>query len=193
MRCLVRDPGRLQGRDWERSVEVVAGDVLDRSSLITALKGCGSAYYLVHSMASGKGSFRDRDLQAAQHFASAAAAKLRSNELFISVVWAIDPEQLSNHLSSRHEVGDVLRSGSVPTTELRAAMIIGSGSASFEMLRSLVARLPVMVCPRWVSNRTQPIAVRSVLDYLIGCMEKPEPRQGRSSTSAVLIFLLIKK
>jgi uncharacterized protein YbjT (DUF2867 family) len=172
VRCLARDPNRLRGRNWEGPVEVVAGDVLDRASLVTAMKGCGTAYYLVHSMSSGTGSFRERDLRAAGNFASAAAEAHVERIIYLGGLGRRS-EQLSNHLSSRHEVGDVLRSGSVPTTELRAAMIIGSGSASFEMLRSLVSRLPVMVCPRWVANRTQPIAIRSVLAYLIGCMENP--------------------
>jgi uncharacterized protein YbjT (DUF2867 family) len=172
VRCLARDPNRLQGRNWEGPVEVVAGDVLDRDSLVKALGGCGTAYYLVHSMASGTGSFRERDLQAARNFASAAAEAHVERIIYLGGLGRRS-EQLSHHLSSRHEVGDVLRAGSVPTTELRAAMIIGSGSASFEMLRALVSRLPVMICPRWVSNRTQPIAIRSVLAYLVGCMESP--------------------
>src|SRR5271157_6496646 len=172
VRCLARDPNRLRGRNWEGPVAVVAGDVLDRASLVTSMKGCGTAYYLVHSMSSGTGSFRERDLRAAGNFASAAAEAHVERIIYLGGLGRRS-EQLSNHLSSRHEVGDMLRSGSVPTTELRAAMIIGSGSASFEMLRSLVSRLPVMVCPRWVANRTQPIAIRSVLAYLIGCMENP--------------------
>jgi uncharacterized protein YbjT (DUF2867 family) len=172
VRCLARDPNRLRGRKWEGSVEVFAGDVFDRASLVKALEDCGRAYYLVHSMASGTGSFRERDLDAARNFA-AAAAEVDLEQIIYLGGLGRRSDQLSTHLSSRHEVGDMLRSGSVPTTELRAAMIIGSGSASFEMLRSLVCRLPVMICPRWVSNRTQPIAIRSVLAYLIGCMENP--------------------
>ncbi len=134
VRCLARDPNRLRGREWEDYVEIVAGDILDRESLVSAMKGCGTAYYLVHSMASGTGSFRDRDLQGARNFASAASEAQIERILYLGGLGRRS-EQLSNHLSSRHEVGDVLRSGSVPTTELRAAMIIGSGSASFEMLR----------------------------------------------------------
>ncbi len=177
VRCLARDPNRLRGRAWERSVEVVAGDVADKDSIVNALQGCGTAFYLVHSMASGKGSFRDRDLEAAKNFADAAAVAHLERIIYLGGL-GNRSEQLSTHLSSRHEVGDVLRAGSTPTTELRAAMIIGSGSASFEMLRALVSRLPAMICPRWVSNRTQPIAIRSVLEYLIGCMETPETAGG---------------
>ena len=172
VRCLVRDPDRLRGRTWENSVEVVAGDVLDPSSLARAFEGCGAAYYLVHSMASGTGSFQERDLVAARNFAEAAAAAHLERIVYLGGLGRRS-ETLSHHLTSRHEVGDVLRAGSVPATELRAAMIIGSGSASFEILRSLVSRLPVMICPRWVANRSQPIAIQSVLAYLIGCMENP--------------------
>src|SRR5208337_1140001 len=146
VRCLARDPNRLRGRGWESQVEIVAGDVLDRESLGPALAGCRSAYYLVHSMAGGTGSFRDRDLRAAQNFAAAAGEVGLERIIYLGGLGRRD-EQPSKHLSSRHEVGEILRAGTVPTTELRAAMIIGSGSASFEMLRSLVKRLPVMVCP----------------------------------------------
>ncbi len=172
VRCLVRDANRLRGREWEGQVEIVVGDVLDGASLVPALAGCRAAYYLVHSMAGGTGSFRVRDLQAAQNFAAAAEAAGLERIIYLGGLGRRDA-QPSKHLSSRHEVGEILRAGRVPTTELRAAMIIGSGSASFEMLRSLVKRLPVMVCPRWVSNRTQPISIRSVLAYLVGCLETP--------------------
>ena len=177
VRCLTRDPNRLRGRGWEDRVEIVAGDVLDPGSLGPAMEGCGAAYYLVHSMAGGEGSFRDRDLQAARNFATAAAAAGLERIIYLGGLGRRS-ERLSKHLTSRHEVGDALRAGPVPTTELRAAMIIGSGSASFEMLRALVCRLPVMVCPRWVANRTQPISIRSVLAYLIGCLENPATAGG---------------
>ena len=172
VRCLARDPERLRGRDWTGEVEVVAGDVLDRGSLGPALAGCGAAYYLVHSMAAGEGSFCERDLRAARNFAAAAGEAGLDRVIYLGGLGRRS-ERLSTHLTSRHEVGDVLRGGPVPATELCAAMIIGSGSASFEMLRALVKRLPVMVCPRWVSNRTQPIAIGSVLAYLTGCLEQP--------------------
>ncbi|MDX2038712.1 MAG: SDR family oxidoreductase [Isosphaeraceae bacterium] len=172
VRCMVRDRNRLKGRRWEGAVEIVEGDVLDKPSLVRSLEGCGIAYYLVHSMASSAGSFREQDHDAAENFASAAAEAGVERIIYLGGL-GNRAERLSAHLASRHEVGDVLRAGSVPTTELRAAMIIGSGSASFEMLRSLVSRLPVMICPKWVSSRTQPIAIRSVLAYLIGCLENP--------------------
>ncbi len=170
VRCMVRDPNRLRGREWANQVEIVTGDVLDRPSLVPALRGCGTAFYLIHSMTAGTGAFRDCDLQAARNFADAASEAGVDRIVYLGGLGRRS-EKLSKHLTSRHEVGDVLRAGRVPTTELRAAMIIGSGSASFEMLRALVMRLPAMICPRWVANRTQPIAIRSVLAYLIGCME----------------------
>jgi uncharacterized protein YbjT (DUF2867 family) len=128
VRCVTRDPNRLRGRGWEDQVEVIAGDVLDPGSLGAAMEGCGAAYYLVHSMAGGEGSFRDRDLQAARNFAEAAAAAGLGRIIYLGGLGRRS-ERLSKHLTSRHEVGDALRAGPVPTTELRAAMIIGSGSA----------------------------------------------------------------
>ena len=173
VRCLARDKTRLRGRDWIEKVEVVAGDLLDLGSIDAAMKGCGTAYYLVHAMGSGEETFRERDIISARNFVGAAANAGVERIIYLGGLGRRS-DQLSTHLASRHEVGDILRQGTVPVTELRAAMIIGSGSASFEMLRALVMKLPVMVCPRWVKNRTQPIAIRNVLAYLIGCMETPE-------------------
>ena len=175
VRCLARDPRKLLGRGWGDQVEIVAGDVLERPALDQALAGCGAAYYLVHSMAGGERGFEERDRQGARNFADAAARAGVEHIIYLGGLGKRS-EALSAHLSSRHEVGDLLREGPVPTTELRAAMIIGSGSASFEMMRALVERLPVMICPRWVKTRSQPIAVRDVLSYLIGCLEVPETR-----------------
>ncbi len=179
VRCMARDPRKLSGREWTDQVEIVAGDVLDPESLSKALQGCGSAYYLVHSMVSnpGEGSFEDRDRRAAQLFAQAAAEAGVERIIYLGGLGK-RTDQLSKHLSSRHEVGDVLRAGSVPVTELRAAMIIGSGSASFEMMRAIVHRLPFMICPRWVKTKSQPIAIRDVLAYLVSCLENPETAGG---------------
>ncbi len=175
VRCLARDPRKLSGRGWGDGVEVVAGDVLDRDSLRPALVGCGVAYYLVHSMAGGERGFDERDRTAAGNFAEAAAEAGLEQIIYLGGLGKrADPQ--SAHLGSRHEVGDILRAGNVPTIELRAAMIIGAGSASFEMMRALVERLPVMICPRWVKTRSQPIAVRDVLTYLIGCLAIPGGR-----------------
>lgn len=172
VRCLARDPNRLRGRSWADRVEIVAGDLLDAESLKSALDGCRFAYYLVHAMGGGEKSFRELDLRSARNFALAAASARLERIVYLGGLGNRN-EQLSKHLSSRHEVGDELRRGATPTTELRAAMIIGSGSASFEMLRALVLRLPAMICPRWVNNRTQPIAICDVLSYLTGCLENP--------------------
>lgn len=178
LRCLARDPDRLRARAWAGRVEVVRGDVADRSSMDAAMTDCSAAYYLVHSMARGGGKFGEADRRAATIFAGAAESAGIERIIYLGGLGR-RLGQPSEHLRSRHEVAEVLRAGRVPVTELRAAMIIGSGSASFEMLRSLVKRLPVMVCPRWVENRTQPIAVRDVLEYLIGCLEEPATA-GRS-------------
>jgi len=172
VRCLARDPRRLSGRGWDEDprVEIVAGDVLDRGSVVEAMRGCRAAYYLIHSMLAGERKFEDQDRTAAENFAAAAAEAGLERVIYLGGLGK-RAEKLSPHLASRHEVGDVLRGGPVPVTELRAAMIVGSGSASFEMLRSLVSKLPLMVCPKWVEVRTQPVAIRDVLAYLIGCLE----------------------
>ena len=174
VRCLAREPRRLSGRGWDEDprVEIVQGDVLDRDSVRSAMQGCGAAYYLVHSMLSGEKSFESHDRVAAENFARGAEGAGLERVIYLGGLGR-KAEKLSPHLESRHEVGDVLRGGKVPVTELRAAMIVGSGSASFEMLRSLVSKLPVMICPKWVEVRTQPIAIRDVLAYLIGSLENP--------------------
>jgi uncharacterized protein YbjT (DUF2867 family) len=146
------------------------------------MEGCGRGLLPGPLDGRRRGHVPRADLRAARNFATAAAAAGLERIIYLGGLGRRS-ERLSKHLTSRHEVGDALRAGPVPTTELRAAMIIGSGSASYEMLRSLVTRLPVMVCPRWVSNRTQPISIRSVLAYLIGCLENPAT-VGAPSTSA---------
>jgi uncharacterized protein YbjT (DUF2867 family) len=179
VRCVARDPRRLSGRSWEAEerVEVVRGDVLEPDSLRLAMKGSQAAYYLVHSMLSGEAAFEDHDRRAAENFATAAGEAGVERVIYLGGLGR-RAQKLSPHLESRHEVGDVLRQGSVAVTELRAAMIVGSGSASFEMLRALVRKLPIMLCPRWVETRTQPIAIRDVLAYLIGCLETPGTSGG---------------
>lgn len=180
IRCLARDPRRLTCRDWASRAEIVSGDVMDRDSLRRALHGCSAAYYLVHAM-DRRGGFEQRDREAAANFASVADEVGLQRVIYLGGLGkrSHDDANVSAHLRSRHEVGDILRQGPVPVTELRAAMIIGSGSASFEIMRALVYRLPVMICPRWVVTRTQPIAVRDVLAYLVGCLQVPETAGGR--------------
>jgi uncharacterized protein YbjT (DUF2867 family) len=155
---MVRDPARLSV-----TAEAVRGDVLDAPSLARALSGVDAAYYLVHSMA-GTDDFGERDRRAAEAFGAAAAAAGVHRIIYLGGLGR-GPD-LSAHLASRQEVGRVLRGSGVSTVELRASIVIGRGSLSFEMVRSLVERLPVMVTPRWVRTRTQPISIDDVIAYL---------------------------
>jgi uncharacterized protein YbjT (DUF2867 family) len=169
VRCLSREPERLAGR-MTPGTEAVGVDVLDTDQLAQALDGVDTAYYLVHSMGSS-GSFAEIDRRAAASFAAAAARAAVRRIIYLGGLG--HEERLSDHLASRHEVGAILRSGPVETVEFRAAVIIGSGSLSFEMVRALVDRLPVMITPRWVSTASQPIAIEDVLEYLIAALDLP--------------------
>lgn len=172
VRVLVRDPARLGGRPWVDRVDVVRGDVHDADSLAGAFDGVDVAYYLVHSMGD-HAAFATRDREAARAFGEAARKAGVRRIVYLGGLG--DPtDGLSDHLRSRQETGDALRASGVPVTELRAAVIVGSGSISFEMIRWLVERLPVMVCPRWVFQRIQPIAIHDVLSYLVAAPEVPE-------------------
>ena len=169
VRCLVRDPARLQGRAWLPQVDVVAGDVLQPSTLPDAMRGVDVVYYLIHSLGGG-GDFSERDLLAARQCGAAAQAAGVRRIVYLGGLG--DPQAaLSPHLRSRQETGAALREAGVPVTEFRAAVIVGSGSLSFEMIRYLTERLPVMICPRWVFTRVQPIAIRNVLDYLVAALD----------------------
>lgn len=176
VRCLARSPKKLEARTWAShpEVELLAGDLADRASIDHALEGCSAAYYLVHSMLASGSDYAEHDRLLARNFAAAASAALAMQRIIYLGGLGETGADLSEHLSSRREVERELASGSVPMTTLRAAMIIGSGSASFEILRYLVERLPVMVTPRWVQTESQPIAVRNVLEYLVRCLEVPE-------------------
>ncbi|WP_419911796.1 SDR family oxidoreductase [Candidatus Poriferisodalis sp.] len=166
MVCVSRNPQRLANRPWRQDVEVRSGDVADAASLKVALAGCDAAFYLVHAMGMTD-DFARADRIGAQNMAHAAEAVGLQRIVYLGGLGSDAPSELSPHLESRHEVGRLLASGSVPVTELRAAVIIGSGSASFEMLRHLVEVLPAMICPRWVTaTRCQPIAIADVLHYL---------------------------
>ena len=175
VRAVGRNPDKLQGRTWSRlpGVETASGDVFDQGSIEAAIAGCQVVYYLVHSMNPEVGDFAKADRTAAQNMV-AAAEKCGVERIIYLAGLGEDSAELSHHLQSRREVEHVLNSGTVPVTVLRAAMIIGSGSASFEILRYLVERLPVMITPRWVATRCQPIAVRNVLHYLVACLDCPE-------------------
>ena len=171
VRCLARTPSKLDDLSWRHDVEVMRGDVTDANSLADALAGVDAAYFLVHSMG-GAADFAARDRLAAETFRDAAAAAGVRQIVYLGGL-GDDAPGLSTHLDSRHEVGDVLAAGPVPVTELRAAVIIGSGSASFEMLRNLVEVLPAMVTPKWVRTRCQPIAIRDMLHYLVAAIDEP--------------------
>lgn len=168
---MVRRPEFLRSQP-DTSTEVVPGDLLKPETLPAAFRGVQTAYYLVHSMAS-EGDFAAEDRRAAEAFSRAAwSAGVRR----IIYLGGLGSEgRLSSHLASRQEVGKILRNSGVPTFEFRASIIIGSGSLSFEMIRSLVDKLPVMVTPRWVRSRAQPIAVEDVIEYLVAALDFPGP------------------
>jgi uncharacterized protein YbjT (DUF2867 family) len=170
LRCLARHPEILKPRVGP-STEVVAGDVLDRPSLEHALRGVDVAYYMVHSMRS-IGSFEDTDRRAARNFSEAAKAAGVKGLIYVGGLGR-DDEQLSAHLRSRHEVGNILRQSGLPVCEFRASAVIGSGSASFELIRGLVERLPIMFTPKWVKGKAQPIAIDDLLDYLMEALRIP--------------------
>ena len=172
VRCMARDPAKLSGRSWSGDVDIAAADALDGTALQHVLEGVDVAYYLVHSLGTGP-SFEQRDRAAAASFAAAAVSARVTRIVYLGGITSGDGSGLSPHLRSRAEVGNILLASGVPTAALQAAVIIGSGSASFEMLRYLTERLPVMVTPTWVGTRIQPIAVHDVLRYLVGCAALP--------------------
>ncbi len=179
VRAAGRSPGKIKCRPWAShpGLEIARCDVLDYGSVEEALKGCAVAYYLVHSMSPGKADFASRDRKAARNMARAAASAGLQRIVYLGGLGS-DEEELSEHLQSRMEVGRTLQEGTVPLTWFRAAVILGSGSASFEILRYLAERLPVMVAPRWVRTKSQPIAISNVLHYLVHCLEVPETAEG---------------
>jgi len=167
VRCLARRPEFLQPSVAE-STQVVKGDVLDPPSLVAAMEGVDTAYYLVHSMVSSR-SFEEEDRRAAENFAQAARNAGARRIIYLGGLGG--GPRLSPHLASRQEVGCILRDSGIPTIEFRASIIIGSGSVSFEMIRALVDRLPVMVTPRWVRVLAQPVAVEDVIAYLVAALD----------------------
>ena len=166
VRCMVRDPGSAR---LPEHAEIVQGDLLKPASLPHAMAGVDTAYYLVHSMAGGRAGFERRDREAASNFVAAAEKAGVRRVVYLGGLGETG-DGLSEHLRSRLEVAEILRSGSFATTFLRAAVIIGAGGASFELVRSLVKHLPVMITPRWVHTKSQPIAVDDVIAYLAGCL-----------------------
>jgi uncharacterized protein YbjT (DUF2867 family) len=174
LRCVVRSSRKLAARPWsdDQRIEAVEVDLGDVDALTEAMAGCRAAYYLVHSMQTAGADYAEEDRRLAESFARAAERAGVERMIYLGGLGEVG-DQLSEHLSSRRGVEYALGSGSTPVTVLRAAMIIGSGSASFEILRYLVERLPVMITPRWVHTEVQPIAVRDVLHYLVACLHTP--------------------
>ena len=175
VRAMGRSLDKLACRPWASHphCELVQGDVHDPLALARGMQGCWAAYYLVHSMNPATKDFAAADRQAAQNMSLAAAAAGVERLIYLGGLVPDDPH-LSHHLRSRAEVGCILQKGEAPCTWLRAAMILGAGSASFELLRYLGERLPLMIAPRWVHSLCQPIAIGNVLGYLLGCLEHPE-------------------
>lgn len=171
LRCLARTPDKLRA-SVRSSTQVVAGDVLDPASLDRALAGVHTAYYLVHLM-SGSADFEKEDRQAATNFAQAARKEGVKRLIYLGGLGDDADPKLSPHLRSRHEVGQCLRDSGVETIEFRAALVIGTGSLSFDLVKSLTDRLPVMLCPRWLTTPTQPIAVDDALAYLLAAKDLP--------------------
>jgi uncharacterized protein YbjT (DUF2867 family) len=169
LRCLARSPDKLRPRA-ETATEIVKGDALDQPSLDRALQGVHTAYYLVHLM-SGSKDFEREDRQAAMNFAGAARQAGVRRIIYLGGLGDDSLPDLSPHLRSRHEVGKILRESGVETIEFRASVVIGAGSLSFDLMKSLTDRLPMMICPRWLSTPSQPIAVDDVLSYFLAARD----------------------
>ncbi|MBX7105649.1 MAG: NAD(P)H-binding protein [Gemmataceae bacterium] len=171
LRCLARNPDKLRSSVSE-STQIVRGDVLDPGSLAAAMQGVHTAYYLVHLM-SGSKDFEKEDRQAATNFARAASNARVRRIIYLGGLGDDADPKLSPHLRSRHEVGQILRESRIETVEFRASLVIGTGSLSFDLVKSLTDRLPVMLCPSWLTTPTQPIAVDDVLAYLLAAKDMP--------------------
>jgi len=171
LRCLARTPEKLRSRAAS-TTEIAKGDVLDPPSLEAAMQGAATAYYLVHLM-SGSKDFEEDDRRAATNFAHAAKKAGVGRIIYLGGLGDDADPDLSPHLRSRHEVGTILRESGVETVEFRASLVIGAGSLSFDLVKSLTDRLPVMLCPRWLTTPTQPVAVDDVLAYLLAALDLP--------------------
>lgn len=169
VRCLVRNPSKLNGRPWFYKVEIAKGDVNHPEDLETAFQGVTTAYYLIHNMASGSNYFQ-QELEAAGNFGCAARSAGLQHIIYLGGL--ADPQSnIGPHMRSRIETGELLRQCGVPVTEFRASLIIGAGSISFEMIRFLTEQFPILVGPRWFKNHTQPIAIQNILEYLLAALE----------------------
>ncbi|MFM2024784.1 MAG: hypothetical protein RLZZ56_797, partial [Actinomycetota bacterium] len=186
VRVLVRNASRISLHPWVSQVEVVDGDADDSKVLDKALAGVDVAYYLIHSLMV-KESFEDSEVSLAKGFAEAAKKAKIQRMVYLGGI-INDPDDLSPHMSARMRTGEILRAAGVPTIEFRAGVVIGSGSASFEMIRYLTERLPIMTTPKWVKNRIQPIAVRDLLRYLIGGASLPKEIEGHFDIAGPDVF-----
>jgi len=176
VRCLARDRLRLKGRSWFNQVDIIQADVTTPASLVCAFDGVDTAYYLIHNMSAGHGYIKV-ELNAARNFASAAEAAGIQHIIYLGGL--ADPEQhIASHVRSRIETGKVLREGKVPVTEFRAGVIIGSGSISFEMIRFMTELFPIVPGPMWMKNKSQPVAIQNVIDYLFAALTNPNGRGG---------------
>lgn len=171
VRCMVRTPAKALAYEWAEQAEVVRGDVLDSDSIDRAIAGCDAAYYLVHSMGSTT-DFGPTEATGAENFRQAAERANVRRIVYLGGI--VRGEKLSHHLASRKRVGEILAAGAIAVTEFRAAIVIGSGSISFEMLRYLTEVLPIMTTPSWVRTKCQPIAIRDVLEYLVKALEQDD-------------------
>jgi uncharacterized protein YbjT (DUF2867 family) len=178
VRVFARQPSQLQGRSWLERVEVVQGDAINPERLSAVMQGMDAAYYLIHGMSSGT-DFYQRDLMVARNFGQAARIAGLQRIIYLGGLGGGHEGDLSEHLRSRHEVGVVLAESGVPVIEFRAAVVVGSGSAAFEMMRYPVEGMPILFCPSWVSTRIQPISVRDVQDYLIASLKVSEEQVGK--------------
>jgi uncharacterized protein YbjT (DUF2867 family) len=170
--CLVRNPRRLESQPWSKHIKIYKGDVLDSSTLTAPFSETDIICYLIHSMGSGEENFEELDRTAAQNVASVAEASNTKRIIYLGGLGKTDGDQ-SPHLRSRNEVGEILKSYKTPVTIFRAAVIVGSGSLSFELIHHLVNRLPLMICPRWIYSKTQPIGIADVLTYLRKAIAEP--------------------
>ncbi len=170
--CMVRDASRVDPQAAENT-RIVVADALESESVTAAMQGIDVAYYLIHSMSASDGDFQERDRLAAHNFAVAARQAGVSRIIYLGGL-ASETSQISSHLKSRQQTGEVLRSFGPLVTEFRAGIVVGNGSLSFELIRYLTERLPVMIRPRWVITRIQPIAIDDVLDYLVTALQSPE-------------------
>ncbi len=176
VRILARNPDRIQNRSWYSQVEIFTGDVLDKDSLDGLFTDIDTAFYLIHSLSQGK-NFNQADIQAAQNFVEVAESEKLKKIIYLGGLGEVS-DNLSMHLLSRQQTGEILRNSEVDVTEFRSGVIVGSGSLSFEIIRNLTERLPIMVCPKWVYTKTQPISVENVLEYLIHSISTDMPKNS---------------